>query len=167
MISTTTIETPLGAMVAAGGERGICLLGYADSQHLTLQLRQISRALGSPIIEGRTELLDELERQLAEYFSGGRKKFDLPLDPIGTGFQKTVWDSLLRIPYGETVSYGEQAAMVGRPTAFRAVAGANGRNKISILVPCHRVIGSDGSLTGYGGGMERKRRLLELEGIHI
>jgi len=102
--------------------------------------------------------------QLDEYFAGRRRAFDLPLAPAGTAFQKTVWRALLRIPYGRTASYADLARGLGRPTACRAVGAANGRNPLPIVVPCHRVIGSDGRLTGYAGGLEAKRRLLELEG---
>jgi O-6-methylguanine DNA methyltransferase len=102
--------------------------------------------------------------QLAEYFSGGRKTFDLPLRPRGTEFQRQVWEELARIPYGVTISYAELAARVGRPGASRAVGRANGTNPIPVIIPCHRVIGSDGSLTGFGGGMPLKRALLVLEG---
>ncbi|XVS68156.1 methylated-DNA--[protein]-cysteine S-methyltransferase [Actinosynnema sp. CA-299493] len=105
----------------------------------------------------------EVVAQLAEYFAGERTVFDLPLSPAGTPFQRTVWDALKEIPHGETVSYGELAARIGRPTASRAVGLANGKNPISVIVPCHRVVGSTGALTGYGGGVERKRVLLAFE----
>jgi methylated-DNA-[protein]-cysteine S-methyltransferase len=108
-------------------------------------------------------LLEPARRQLTEYFAGERTEFDLPLRPEGAPFQKQVWDALLRIPYGETASYGEIAREIGHPTAFRAVGAANGQNPIAIIVPCHRVIGSNGSLTGYGGGLPTKRALLDLE----
>jgi methylated-DNA-[protein]-cysteine S-methyltransferase len=101
--------------------------------------------------------------QLGEYFAGRLTSFDLPVTMMGTAFQRLVWSALLDIPYGTTVSYGELAALIGRPSAARAVGLANGRNPVSIIVPCHRVVGSDGSLTGYGGGLERKRYLLDLE----
>ncbi|WP_108666467.1 methylated-DNA--[protein]-cysteine S-methyltransferase [Euzebya rosea] len=101
--------------------------------------------------------------QLEEYFTGDREAFDVPLAPAGTPFQLTVWRALRDIPYGETIDYGELARRIGRPTASRAVGAANGRNPISIVVPCHRVIGSTGTLTGYGGGVERKQALLDLE----
>jgi methylated-DNA-[protein]-cysteine S-methyltransferase len=104
--------------------------------------------------------------QLNEYFNGGRREFDLPLYFEGTTFQRRVWQELTEIPYGETWSYGQLARRIGKPSASRAVGLANGRNPISILVPCHRVIGADGSLTGYGGGLERKRWLLAHEGLH-
>jgi methylated-DNA-[protein]-cysteine S-methyltransferase len=109
------------------------------------------------------ELLADARRQLSEYFAGERTTFDLPLRPAGAPFQLRVWEALLRIPYGETASYGEIARGLGHPTASRAVGAANGRNPIAIVVPCHRVIGSNGSLTGYAGGLECKRALLDLE----
>jgi methylated-DNA-[protein]-cysteine S-methyltransferase len=104
-----------------------------------------------------------VREQLAEYFAGERREFDVPMQLAGTAFQRRVWEELVRIPYGTTITYAELARRVGRPTAVRAVGAANGRNPISILVPCHRVIGADGKLTGYGGGVERKQWLLELE----
>jgi AraC family transcriptional regulator of adaptative response/methylated-DNA-[protein]-cysteine methyltransferase len=107
--------------------------------------------------------LETLEGQLTEYFKGERREFDIPLDLFGTEFQKTVWLSLLQVPYGHTISYGEQAKLIERPTAVRAVANANGQNRVAIILPCHRVIGSNGALTGYGGGLWRKEKLLELE----
>jgi len=120
---------------------------------------------GEPEAAGeRTPLLEQAERQLAEYFAGERREFDLPLNPQGTAFQKEVWKALQEIPYGETRSYGEIACAVGREKAFRAVGMANHNNPISIIIPCHRVIGADGSLTGYGGGLDKKRFLLQLEG---
>ena len=113
--------------------------------------------------EGPTPLLEEAARQLEEYFVGQRKVFSLPLAPKGTEFQLRVWQALLQIPYGETRSYGELAAMVGNPKACRAVGGANHRNPLSILIPCHRVVGTKGSLTGYAGGLAIKEFLLKLE----
>lgn len=114
--------------------------------------------------EGLTALLERASRQLEEYFAGKRKQFDLPLSLWGTEFQRQVWAALRDIPYGETRSYGQIAQAVGRPKAVRAVGMANHRNPISIIVPCHRVVGADGSLTGYGGGLENKKFLLALEG---
>lgn len=114
--------------------------------------------------EGSSALLDLVERQLSEYFAGSRTTFDLPLDPPGTPFQLRVWELLRRIPYGATTSYGDLARRLGDPLATRAVGAANGKNPIPIIVPCHRVVGSRGELTGFGGGIERKRWLLEHEG---
>ena len=108
-------------------------------------------------------VLDETARQLEEYFAGQRRNFDLPLGLEGTSFQRQVWEALLDIPFGETTSYGKLASEIGRPTAARAVGMANGSNPVSIIVPCHRVVGSNGSLTGYGGGLDRKQRLLDME----
>lgn len=115
--------------------------------------------------EGGTELLHRAARELEEYFAGNRRAFDLPLNPSGTEFQKRVWAALEEIPYGETRTYREIAAAAGCPKGYRAVGMANHQNPISIIVPCHRVIGSDGKLTGYGGGLEVKEFLLELESI--
>jgi methylated-DNA-[protein]-cysteine S-methyltransferase len=108
-------------------------------------------------------VLVEAEAQLRAYFAGELRHFDLPLAPRGTAFQLSVWDALLEIPYGATTTYSELAAMIGRPSARRAVGAANGRNPLAVIVPCHRVIGAAGALTGYGGGLERKRMLLALE----
>jgi methylated-DNA-[protein]-cysteine S-methyltransferase len=118
-----------------------------------------------PLAERRddTPPLDEARRQLEAYFAGELREFDLPLAPEGSEFQLRVWEQLRAIPYGETISYGELARRVGDPAAARAVGLANGRNPLPVIVPCHRVIGADGALTGFGGGLERKRRLLELE----
>ena len=113
--------------------------------------------------EANDRVLAEATRQLDEYFAGQRQEFDLPLALRGTVFQRRVWQALRDIPYGETTSYGHLASDIGQPTAARAVGLANGRNPVSIIVPCHRVVGSDGSLTGYGGGLDRKQRLLDLE----
>ena len=112
---------------------------------------------------GTSEVIEKAVRQLDEFFAGKRKEFDLPLLFVGTDFQKAVWNELLKIPFGKTVSYGEMALRIGMPKAVRAVANANGANSISIFAPCHRVIGSDRSLTGYGGGLSAKKFLLELE----
>jgi methylated-DNA-[protein]-cysteine S-methyltransferase len=112
------------------------------------------------------EAFGDTEAQLDAYFAGELTEFDLPLAPVGSGFQLAVWEALTRIPYGETASYGEIAAEVGRPDAVRAVGSTNGRNPIAVIIPCHRVIGADGTLVGYGGGLPRKRLLLELEAEH-
>ncbi len=109
-------------------------------------------------------MLERVERELAAYFRGELRAFDVPLELPGTAFQQEVWAALRRVPWGETRSYAQLASAVGRPGAHRAVARANGDNRIAIVVPCHRIVGADGSLTGYGGGLWRKRRLLELEG---
>ncbi|MBS0325487.1 MAG: methylated-DNA--[protein]-cysteine S-methyltransferase [Proteobacteria bacterium] len=159
-----TYPTPLGDMTALFSEHGLCLLEFDRGTHgLAREWKQVEAARGGPPHTGASALADRLGGELAEYFSGRRRSFDIPLDLVGTPFQIEVWRALLGIPYGETRSYAEEARQIGRPSAVRAVAAANGRNKISVIVPCHRVIGSDGSLTGYGGGLARKRWLLALE----
>lgn len=163
MIKTTVIETPLGEMKAAAVNEGICLLAFADSQNLSSELEELERIFGSGIRPGSNWHLWALKRQLKEYFKGKRKVFSLKLVTPGTDFQKEVWNGLKEIPYGSTISYHEQAEKLNNPGAVRAVGHANGSNRIAIVIPCHRVIGSDGNLTGYGGGLDRKRWLIDNE----
>lgn len=145
------IETPIGPLHAAFDEEGrLAELGFRESTR--------SLAIGR---------LDDLTTQLTEYFSGKRKTFTFPLAPRGTAFQLAVWNALLEIPYGDTITYAELARRIGRPSAVRAVGAANGANPIPVIIPCHRVIGSNGTLTGYGGGIERKQWLLALEGRRL
>lgn len=125
--------------------------------------RRLSRLLGAEFTEGTSAVIETAEAQLDEYFAGERREFDVPLMFAGTEFQKAVWNALSRIPYGRTETYGELARRIGRPAAVRAIANAVGSNALSILVPCHRVIGADGTLTGYAGGLCAKRHLLALE----
>lgn len=158
------VETPLGRMTAVFSPQGLCLLEFDGQQHLDRELKAVClhhHAYGFATEE--TDETQNLRRQLGEYFVGQRQKFDLPLDLVGTSFQKQVWHILQTIPYGETRSYKQQSETLGNPKAIRAVAAANGANKISIIVPCHRIIGSNGSLTGYAGGLSRKQALLALE----
>ncbi len=156
--------TPLGEMTALFSDRGLCLLEFSErTKGLDRELRQVYEHAGCAPAPGEDARTRRLGQELAAYFDGTLERFSVALDLVGTAFQKQVWQALLRIPYGQTRSYAEQAADIGRPTAVRAVASANGSNKVSIVVPCHRVIGSDGSLTGYGGGISRKEWLLALE----
>ena len=166
IINLTRIETTLGTMISCATDEGICLLEFSDRKMLETELKHLTTSLQAPIIQGDNIFFAPLEKQLNLYFQGKLKHFDLPLHMVGTAFQKQVWKILLQIPYGTTSSYAKQAKLLDRPTATRAVANANGMNKISIIIPCHRVIGSDGSLTGYGGGLWRKQKLLELEISH-
>lgn len=163
VIDLTRIETVLGTLIACATEAGICLLEFTDRKILDRELKQLVKLKNAVITQGHNRFFGPLKAQLDSYFKGELQTFDVPLDLTGTDFQKTVWEQLLRIPYGETRSYLQQAHAIGRPSAVRAVANANGMNKIAIIIPCHRVIGSDGSLTGYGGGLWRKKKLLELE----
>ena len=159
----TILETPLGPVLAGATDEGINFLEYTDRRMLEYNLKTMRRRLGCAVVPGRHPLLERLREQLGEYFQGERREFTLPLASRGTPFQDKVWQELRRIPHGETISYDELARRIGQPTAQRAVARANGMNYVAILIPCHRVIGKDGSLTGYGGGLWRKRLLLELE----
>jgi methylated-DNA-[protein]-cysteine S-methyltransferase len=150
--------------------RGAILAVARGGRLVRLDLRPslaaaVAGAGAAGVLDPAAGPLPEVRRQLEEYFAGRRRTFDLPLGPEGTGFQQRVWKELLAIPFGETRSYFDVARSLGQPTATRAVGAANGRNPISIVIPCHRVIGSDGSLTGYGGGLPAKQYLLEIEGL--
>jgi AraC family transcriptional regulator of adaptative response/methylated-DNA-[protein]-cysteine methyltransferase len=157
------IRTPLGPMVAGATREGVCLLEFTDRRMLEAQLRTLARRVGLPAVPGKSPHLDRLRTAVDEYFSGRRPAFDLPLVAPGTPFQIRVWNELRRIPVGATRSYGEIARRIGHPTAVRAVARANGANRIALLIPCHRVVEMGGGLGGYGGGLWRKQRLIELE----
>ncbi len=158
------LATPLGPMVAVASERGLALLEFLDRRMLETNLRSLRRRTGLPIVPGTNEHLTQIEAELAEYFAGARSTFGVRLHVAGSEFQEMVWRELCRIPYGQTRSYQQVAKAVGKASAVRAVARANGDNRLAIVIPCHRVIGADGSLTGYGGGVDRKQRLLEIEG---
>ena len=162
-ILLTRIPTPLGPMVAGADTNTLFLLEFVDRRAIETQLHRLRSRLGAEMVPGHTPVHDLTRDQLAEYFAGSRRSFDLTLELPGTDFQRQVWRALMEIPYGETRTYGEQAQAIGKPEAIRAVARANGDNRLAIVVPCHRVIGADGHLTGYGGGLMRKRRLLDLE----
>jgi AraC family transcriptional regulator of adaptative response/methylated-DNA-[protein]-cysteine methyltransferase len=163
MIVTAHFETPLGLMVAGAAEEGICLLEFSDRRMLNTEYKDLTRLLKTTIEEGENKHTRAIRKQLRQYFAGKRKEFTVPLLTPGTAFQQAVWKELQKIPFGSTRSYQEQAEVLNKPDAVRAIANANGMNRISIVIPCHRVIGSDGSLTGYGGGLKRKKWLLDHE----
>jgi AraC family transcriptional regulator of adaptative response/methylated-DNA-[protein]-cysteine methyltransferase len=163
MIRTIKIETPLGEMIAGATDDGICLLEFSDRKMLPTEYKDLKRLLKTTIEEGENNHTRQLLSELNEYFEGSRKEFSIPLVTPGSEFQKSVWNELINIPFGTTRSYHEQSVALGKPDAIRAVANANGMNRISIIIPCHRVIGSDGHLTGYGGGIRRKKWLLDHE----
>lgn len=148
-------QTPIGILTIAADGTGLRHVLFPDNKY---------DAPGRDAWKRDTGALRDAREQLLEYFDGGRRQFDLRLAPSGTPFQMKVWNTLARIPYGATWSYRDLAASIGKPTATRAVGAANGRNPLPIVLPCHRVIGADGSLTGFGGGLPTKRFLLELEG---
>lgn len=163
MISLKRIDTPLGRMCIGGTNKGICLFDFQYRRSINPIMNRIEGYLNDKFQEGDHPLFEVVETQINEYFVGERKSFDVPLNLAGTPFQKSVWEGLMKIPYGETRSYKQQSIFLGNEKSIRAVAGANGDNGIAIIVPCHRVIGEDGSLTGYGGGLQRKKWLLDLE----
>ena len=162
-IDFKTIGSPIGSLNIAATEDGICWVDFADKSTADKRFKSFAKKLKASITQNNNSHINELETQLKEYFEGKRKEFTIKLVIEGTPFQKEVWAALQAIPYGATRSYKEQSTAIGMPKAVRAVANANGRNPISIVVPCHRVIGSNGTLTGYGGGLWRKKFLLELE----
>jgi methylated-DNA-[protein]-cysteine S-methyltransferase len=154
--------SPIGPLLIASSQRGLCAL-YMRAQRHVPDTPPASWRAAEPGVGPQGAILAQAVAQLDEYFAGTRTAFDLPLDMEGSTFQRTVWDGLCGIGYGETISYGTLAERIGNPKAVRAVGLANGRNPVSIVVPCHRVIGADGSMTGYGGGIDRKVFLLALE----
>lgn len=151
------VDSPVGRLTLGASSAGLAAVLWDNDRPQVVSLERAAESPDHPI-------LVRAARQLEEYFAGNRKSFDIPLDFAGTEFQRKVWNALLTIPYGETRSYGQIARQIGHPDAVRAVGAANGKNPISIVVPCHRVIGSTGSLTGFGGGLSAKAQLLELEG---
>lgn len=163
LIVTATLSTPLGEMLVAATAHGLCLLEFADSGRVEPQLHRLENRLSATSAAGESSFFAALQAQLDEYFAGQRRHFTLPLVQPGTPFQQRVWTGLLGIPYGETRSYRALAAALGHPDAARAVGKANGDNPLAILIPCHRLVGAGGDLTGYGGGLWRKEKLLDLE----
>jgi AraC family transcriptional regulator of adaptative response/methylated-DNA-[protein]-cysteine methyltransferase len=157
------IKSPLGPLVAGATDKGVCLLEFSDRRMLETQCTTLRGRFTGPVVPGTNEHLMALEKELGEYFAGKLQKFTVPLVYPGTPFQERVWNELLKIPYGATRSYEDIAAGVGDYKAVRAVGTANGRNRICIVIPCHRVIRKSGNLGGYGGGLRRKEFLLELE----
>lgn len=163
IINIIRFTTPIGPMFSCATESGICLLDFTDRRMLETEFKDLRKRLNAVILPGSNPHLKQVQSELVEYFSGERKQFTVPLDTPGTDFQQSVWNILQEIPYGQTRSYKQQAVAIGNAKAIRAVASANGHNRVSIIIPCHRVIGSDGSLVGYGGGLHRKQWLLDLE----
>jgi methylated-DNA-[protein]-cysteine S-methyltransferase len=163
---TTTMDSPCGPLLCVVDDAGAVVRIEFSKGRESRQIMERMREQGIEVVEDPARTA-EVRRQLAEYFAGERRAFDLRLAPAGTPFERSVWEELRRIPFGETRSYGEIARAIGRPSASRAVGRANGANPIPIVVPCHRVIGADGSLTGFGGGLEAKSRLLEIEGRRL
>lgn len=163
-IATQILESPVGALLVGAVSEGICLIEYADKRTLEYHYAMLRKQFGYPVLPVTHVHIEHLQDELSGYFAAKLTEFTVPLVICGTPFQERVWSELGRIPYGTTIAYDELARRINRPTAARAVARANSMNRINILIPCHRVIGKNGQLTGYGGGLWRKRLLLELEG---
>lgn len=159
------MESPIGLLTIGKSEKGICFIHFGRLKKDTKMNASFMKRFQDVLYKKSEIQLVEAVKQLNEYFSGERKTFDLPLDLIGTPFQLSVWSKLTEIPYGETRSYKQIATDIGSPKAVRAIGGANNKNPVPIIIPCHRVIGSNGSLVGYGGGLEKKQYLLHLEGV--
>ena len=157
------LDSPLGNMIAGATENGVCFLEWHDRGGVDRIMKRVTKRYKMPLVQGDNNHLTMLESELVEYFDGKLTKFAVPVDVTGTPFEQLVWKQLLKIPPGETCSYGQIAAAIGKPKASRAVGRANGANYLSIVIPCHRVIEANGNLRGYGGKVWRKKRLLELE----
>lgn len=166
LLHATWLDTPIGPMLAIADSTRLHLLEFFDRKGLPAELKRLTARTGCAVTFSRNQLIARLETELADYFSGSLRHFQTPLARDHTDFTKTVWQALLSIPYGSTTSYGALAESLGHPTAARAVARANGANQLALMIPCHRVIGADGSLTGYGGQLWRKEWLLEHERKH-
>jgi AraC family transcriptional regulator of adaptative response/methylated-DNA-[protein]-cysteine methyltransferase len=162
-ILTAWIESPLGPLVAGATSEGICLLEFTDRRMLDTQFASLRRRFACAIVPGENQHIKKLKKELQEYFQSSLQRFTVPLVISGTPFQQKVWKELIKIPYGKTAAYEEIAKRIGSPSAQRAVGHANGLNRISIVIPCHRVVNKNGDLGGYGGGLWRKQKLLTLE----
>jgi AraC family transcriptional regulator of adaptative response/methylated-DNA-[protein]-cysteine methyltransferase len=163
VLEAAWIDTPLGAVIAIADETALLVLDFVDRRGLEKEIERLQRKTRAAIVPGRNHVIECIEAEMAGYFDGSLTEFTTPLAFTGTDFQQGVWEELRRIPYGETRSYSQLAASIGNPAAVRAAARANGANPLVIVVPCHRVIGADGNLTGYGGGLSRKQWLLNHE----
>lgn len=166
MLSQITIDSPLWDLVALASKDHLLMLEFMDSKVIHSKIQKLKKYYNSNIQEASNQTLDQTRLELSEYFEGTRQNFTIPLMPLGTAFQKLAWKALEKIPYGETRNYLEEATMIGNPKAVRAIGGANHNNPIVIIIPCHRVIGKNGKLVGYGWGLDRKMWLLEHEKIY-
>lgn len=160
---TTIIDSPLGPLLAGARDKGVCLLEFCDRRMIEAQIESVRRRIGGALVPGDHPHLTRLRTELADYFTGSSRRFEVPLVAPGTPFQEQVWQALLTIEYGQTIAYDDLARRIGRPGASRAVGTANGMNRIAIVIPCHRVVNKNGDLGGYGGGLRRKQWLLQLE----
>ena len=162
-ISIQTYKSPVGEILLGSYDNKLCLADWKYRRMRSTIDKRIQSGLNAEYVEQSSEVIEETIKEMKEYFAGERKDFDIPLLMVGTDFQKSVWEGLIKIPYGTTASYLELSKSIGNEKAVRAVASANGANSISIMIPCHRIIGSNGDLVGYAGGLPAKKKLLELE----
>jgi AraC family transcriptional regulator of adaptative response/methylated-DNA-[protein]-cysteine methyltransferase len=163
ILKSAQLESPLGPMLAIADDAALYLLEFVDARGVAREVENLCLKIKADIVSGNAAPLSSIKKELKAYFSGNLKRFETPLQILGTPFQKVVWSALMRIPYGETRSYAEQAVAIKKSTAYRAVANANGANQLAIIVPCHRIINTGGALGGYGGGIKRKKWLLDHE----
>lgn len=163
ILKTSWLDTPLGSMLAIADENSLFLLEFVDRRGLEREVERLRIKTKAAIIPGVTEPINSIKMELESYFGGSLTIFKTPLNLMGTPFQKVVWSELCQIPYGDTRSYAEQARAIEKKTAYRAVANANGANQLAIVIPCHRIINSNGELGGYGGGIARKKWLIDHE----
>lgn len=166
IINQVIFETPLGSMIAVADQDALYILEFLDRKRLESEMVRLKQRTQSTILSGTTEPLIAIQKELKQYFAGTLSAFKTPFVLQGSPFQQAAWHALCQIPYGETRSYLDQATHIGRPSAYRAVANANGANQLAIIVPCHRIINHNGRLGGYGGGLARKEWLLKLEKTH-
>jgi len=163
ILKASWLNTPLGSMLAIANEEALYLLEFVDRRGLEREVERLRQKTHAAIIPGSTRPIRSIEKELNQYFEGKLKQFNTPLFLLGSSFQIRVWEELIKIPFGETRSYSDIAQAIGRPSSYRAVARANGANQLAIIIPCHRVINTDGSLSGYGGGVVRKKWLIDHE----
>lgn len=167
ILKSSWLTTPLGPMLAIADEHALYLLEFAERRNLEHELKQLPIKSNATIVPGRTKQIDSIEQELTLYFAGSLKEFKTPVQFLGSPFQNNVWRTLTTVPYGHTVSYAQEATALGKPSASRAVANANGANQLAIIIPCHRIINTNGNLGGYGGGIARKQWLLNHEKKNI
>jgi AraC family transcriptional regulator, regulatory protein of adaptative response / methylated-DNA-[protein]-cysteine methyltransferase len=163
ILKSSLITTPLGSMLAVANDQALYVLKFTNQRNLENEIEKFKITTQATIIPGRTHHIDSIEQELNAYFAGLLKEFKTPIHLLGSPFQQSVWNALLTIPYGTTISYSQQAHMLDKPSAHRAVANANGANQLGIIVPCHRIIRSNGNLGGYGGGIAHKQWLIDHE----
>ncbi|WP_316818914.1 methylated-DNA--[protein]-cysteine S-methyltransferase [Pedobacter nyackensis] len=163
VITMTEFNTPLGPMLAGATTEGLCILEFKNRIRLEKELADLQKLLEATVVYGKNKHLVQTETELTEYFAGSRKTFSVSLHTPGNEFAQSVWKALQEIPYGKTCSYKDQADRMNNPRAIRAIASTNGRNRLAIIIPCHRVIGSNGSMTGYAAGIDKKKWLLKFE----